>query len=239
IWVSMPLMKARTLRPVSRSTGSQNSRTVAYWKNMRVSRRRSCSPILTRLRSAGVSVFSSTTLMTSPVQVARAVVGPRPNCSLNIRTISFASAVRTDGRKSSSPRLIGSADTISLRAGNAVRRRPGTRGDSLEDGGGERPPDPFRVPRPSSCCPEAPPWSGGPAETVRRYSGRRHGIAQDVAALPRRRHVAYAETVGRRLHYEHGSTRQGAGARDETARTSRPRRAGPARTAVEGDHRSL
>src|SRR4051794_2193327 len=77
--------------------------------------------------------------------------------------------------------------------------------------GGERPPDPFRVPRPSSCCPEAPPWSGGPAETVRRYSGRRHGIAQDVAALPRRRHVAYAETVGRRLHYEHGSTRQGAG----------------------------
>ena len=58
--VSMPLRNERTLRPVMRSTGSQNSSTVAYWKNIRVSRTRWCSPSRVRLRSAGVSVSSST-----------------------------------------------------------------------------------------------------------------------------------------------------------------------------------
>jgi hypothetical protein len=40
--VSTPLMNDLTVRPVSRSTGSQNSRTIAYWKNVRVSRSRWC-----------------------------------------------------------------------------------------------------------------------------------------------------------------------------------------------------
>src|SRR5829696_7861841 len=68
----MLLWKARTLRPVICSTGSQNSRTVAYWKNVRVSRRRWCSPIFTRFRSAGVSVSSSTQMSVSgPAQCVR------------------------------------------------------------------------------------------------------------------------------------------------------------------------
>ena len=47
--------------------------------------------LASRLRSAGVNVSSSTTVSTSgPAQLARVLVGPRPNCSLNSRTSSFA-----------------------------------------------------------------------------------------------------------------------------------------------------
>jgi hypothetical protein len=74
------LRNERTLRPVMRSTGSQNSRTVAYWKNIRMSRRRWCWPIRTMLRSTGASVSSrKTTRASSVAQTARARVGPRPN----------------------------------------------------------------------------------------------------------------------------------------------------------------
>jgi hypothetical protein len=37
--VSVALRNDRTLRPVSRSTGSQNWRTVEYWTDIRLSRR--------------------------------------------------------------------------------------------------------------------------------------------------------------------------------------------------------
>src|SRR4051794_18913814 len=94
--VSIPLMKAFILRPVSRSTGSPKSDVLAYWKYRRVSRSRSCSPALIRLRSAGVSVSSSMqTSVSLPAQKVRARVGPRPNCSLYRRTISVEISART------------------------------------------------------------------------------------------------------------------------------------------------
>src|SRR5215211_7744117 len=85
-----------------RSTGSQNSRTVAYWKAMRVSRSRWCSPILTRLRSAGVSVSSKKQVRAlGPHQCVRAAVGPRPNCVLYRPTIVLEISMRTLLRASS------------------------------------------------------------------------------------------------------------------------------------------
>ncbi len=54
----MPLTNAITLRPVTRSAASRKSPSRACWKNMRVSRRRWCSPIATMDCSAGVSVRS-------------------------------------------------------------------------------------------------------------------------------------------------------------------------------------
>src|SRR4051794_38460670 len=86
---SIGLMNARTLRPVILSMGSQNSCSEAYWKNIRVSRRRWCSPIWMRLRSAGVSVSSRmATSVSGPAQSVRAFVGPRPNWSLCCWTIA-------------------------------------------------------------------------------------------------------------------------------------------------------
>src|SRR3954453_24233887 len=87
--VSIALMNARTLRPVILSMGSQNSCSEAYWKNIRVSRRRWCSPIWMRLRSAGVSVSSRmATSVSGPAQSVRAFVGPRTNWSLCCWTIA-------------------------------------------------------------------------------------------------------------------------------------------------------
>ena len=57
--VSIPLMKLRTCRPVVLLTAFVKSPAEAYWKNIRISRSRWCSPIPCRLRSAGVKVFSS------------------------------------------------------------------------------------------------------------------------------------------------------------------------------------
>src|SRR3954452_2410259 len=62
---------------------------------MRVSRRRWCSPSLTRLRSAGVSVSSRMHTSTSgPAHCVRAEVGPRPNCCLYSRTIALEISIR-------------------------------------------------------------------------------------------------------------------------------------------------
>src|SRR3954454_2098596 len=88
-------MNALTLRPVIASIGVQISRTLAYWKNSRASRSRWCSPIATRLRSAGVSVPSRTTLIaSSPHQWALARVGPRPNWLLKRLIMAFEISIR-------------------------------------------------------------------------------------------------------------------------------------------------
>src|SRR5829696_10588198 len=123
-FVSMLLWKERTVRPVMRSTGSQNSRTVAYWKKTRVSRRRWCSPSLMRLRSAGVSVSSKKQVKAlGPHQCVRAAVGPRPNWVLYSPTIALEISMRTLVRASSAVGCCSSVDMRSaLRAPRDGRR---------------------------------------------------------------------------------------------------------------------
>jgi uncharacterized protein YndB with AHSA1/START domain len=65
--VSIPLTKARTLRPVISSTVPVNSLSLACWKKIRISRTRWSSPKAIMFRSAGVRLFSI---------VARSVSGP-------------------------------------------------------------------------------------------------------------------------------------------------------------------
>src|SRR5215207_3226502 len=111
--VSMELRNARTLRPVIRSTGSQNSVTVAYWKNMRVSRSRWCSPILTRLRSARVRVSSRKVVSAlGPDQYVRVIVGPRPKNSLYTPVMAFEISERSIARVS---RSVGSCSSVDTR----------------------------------------------------------------------------------------------------------------------------
>ncbi len=81
--MSVPLVKALTLRPVIRSTDSRKFASHECWKNIRISLTRWSSPSSAILRSAGVRLSSSVhTSVSGPAQSERAFVGPRPKSSL-------------------------------------------------------------------------------------------------------------------------------------------------------------
>jgi hypothetical protein len=81
--VSKPLTKARTLRPVSRSTGSQRARDLGGLEEQAqvakplVLAQPAQAPLSRRQRLSSV-----TTMMSGPAQLVRVCVGPRPNWSL-------------------------------------------------------------------------------------------------------------------------------------------------------------
>ena len=102
--------------------GDERGPDVATCRNMRDSRTRWCSPISTIVRSAGSRASSSVqTSVSGPAKYDRALVGPRPNCSLCSLTIALDTACIAIARGA----LLGSAHGNRLPSPSKPGRKQG------------------------------------------------------------------------------------------------------------------